>query len=62
MSLASSFYNAFARRNSVFFATIMGSAFVFSIGFNGATNAFWDHWNKGKQWKDIRDKYIEKDE
>jgi len=25
----------------------MTSAFAFGVGFNGGTNAFWDHWNKG---------------
>ncbi|CCA74232.1 hypothetical protein PIIN_08185 [Serendipita indica DSM 11827] len=62
MSLANSFYNTFARRNSVFFPTIILGAFGFGVGFNAATNAFWDNWNRGKQWKDIRHRYIEKDE
>ncbi|KAF8603134.1 ubiquinol-cytochrome C reductase [Ceratobasidium sp. AG-I] len=58
MGLASAFYNAFARRNSVFVATIFGGAFAFSIGFDQATSALWDNRNKGKQWKDIRAKYL----
>lgn len=47
IQLSSAFYNAFARRNSVFVATIFGSAFAFSIGFDQATTAFWDSRNKG---------------
>ncbi|PVF96005.1 ubiquinol-cytochrome C reductase, partial [Serendipita vermifera] len=60
--LARSFYNTIARRNSIFFPTIMAGAFAFGVSFNAATDAFWDHWNRGKQWKDIRHKYIEQDE
>ncbi|KAG9081610.1 hypothetical protein FRC06_005491 [Ceratobasidium sp. 370] len=61
MGLASAFYNAFARRNSVYVSTIFASAFAFSIGFDQATTAFWDNRNKGKQWKDIRSKYVEQE-
>ncbi|KAG8736129.1 hypothetical protein FRC10_009661 [Ceratobasidium sp. 414] len=45
--LASTFYNAFARRNSVYVSTIFAGAFAFSIGFDQATTAFWDNHNKG---------------
>ncbi|KAG8719552.1 hypothetical protein FRC08_002550 [Ceratobasidium sp. 394] len=61
MGLSSAFYNAFARRNSVYVSTIFASAFAFSIGFDLATTAFWDNRNKGKQWKDIRSKYVEQE-
>ncbi|KAJ1310739.1 hypothetical protein OPQ81_009261 [Rhizoctonia solani] len=61
MGLASGFYNVIVRRNSVFATTIFASAFAFSIGFDRATNAFWENHNKGKLWKDIRSKYVEQD-
>ncbi|KAH7330659.1 ubiquinol-cytochrome C reductase [Rhizoctonia solani] len=47
MGLASGFYNVIVRRNSVFATTIFASAFAFSIGFDQATNAFWESHNKG---------------
>ncbi|AFR99064.1 ubiquinol-cytochrome c reductase subunit 9 [Cryptococcus neoformans] len=52
-------YNTFFRRNSVFVATTFITAFTFSMGFDLATTAFWDSHNRGKQWKDIRHKYLE---
>ncbi|EIW61887.1 ubiquinol-cytochrome C reductase UQCRX/QCR9-like protein [Trametes versicolor FP-101664 SS1] len=59
MSLANAFYNTIVRRNSVFVPTIFVGAFAFSIGFDVGITGFWDKWNKGKQWKDLRDKYLE---
>ncbi|KAJ7499161.1 ubiquinol-cytochrome C reductase UQCRX/QCR9-like protein [Mycena latifolia] len=58
MALSTTIYNTFFRRNSVFVATIFTGAFAFGIGFDSGVTAFYDRWNKGKQWKDIRDKYI----
>ncbi|KAI0676950.1 ubiquinol-cytochrome C reductase UQCRX/QCR9-like protein [Trametes maxima] len=59
MSLANAFYNTLVRRNSVYVPTIFAGAFAFSIGFDLGVTQFWDTWNKGKQWKDIRAKYVE---
>ncbi|CAI0649136.1 unnamed protein product [Colletotrichum noveboracense] len=28
-------------------------------GFNGAMNKYWDYLNRGRQWKDIRARYVE---
>ncbi|KAF8164997.1 cytochrome b-c1 complex subunit 9 [Crassisporium funariophilum] len=58
MALANTFYNAFFKRNSVFVGTVFASAFAFGIGFDVGVTKFYDAWNKGKQWKDIRQKYI----
>ncbi|KAL1410374.1 Cytochrome b-c1 complex subunit 9, mitochondrial [Vanrija albida] len=57
--MAGVIYNTLFRRNSVFVPTIFLAAFGFSIGFDLATSAFWDKHNAGKQWKDIRHKYVE---
>nr|CDI56676.1 probable QCR9-ubiquinol--cytochrome-c reductase subunit 9 [Melanopsichium pennsylvanicum 4] len=46
-----------ANVGSIFFG-----AFAFGIGFDLATTAWWDAHNKGKQWKDIRGKYLEDSE
>ncbi|OAX39164.1 ubiquinol-cytochrome C reductase UQCRX/QCR9-like protein [Rhizopogon vinicolor AM-OR11-026] len=61
MALANAFYNTFVKRNSVFVTSIFAGAFAFSVGFDVAVNNFWDRWNQGKQWKDIRAKYIQED-
>ncbi|KAH8830667.1 cytochrome b-c1 complex subunit 9 [Flagelloscypha sp. PMI_526] len=59
MAISSSIYNAFFKRNSVFVGTVFAGAFVFGIGFDLGVTKVWDSWNKGKQWKDIRHKYVE---
>ncbi|WVQ83614.1 hypothetical protein IAT38_005755 [Cryptococcus sp. DSM 104549] len=51
-------YNTFFKRNSTYVATIFLGAFTFSIGYDLATTAFWDNHNRGKQWADIRHKYV----
>ncbi|EIW66633.1 hypothetical protein TREMEDRAFT_34957, partial [Tremella mesenterica DSM 1558] len=55
-------YNTFFRRNSIFVTTVFLGAFGFSMGFDVLTSAWWDAHNRGKQWKDIRDKYVQKEE
>ncbi|KAJ7117367.1 ubiquinol-cytochrome C reductase [Mycena crocata] len=59
MAFSTTLYNAVFRRNSIFAGTIFAGAFVFGIGFDQGVTAFHDYWNKGKQWKDIRHKYVE---
>ncbi|KZW04438.1 ubiquinol-cytochrome C reductase [Exidia glandulosa HHB12029] len=62
MGLADIFYTTVVRRNSVYVTSIFAGAFAFGVGFDIAVTSFWDRWNKGKQWKDIRDRYIQKDD
>ncbi|KIY65444.1 ubiquinol-cytochrome C reductase UQCRX/QCR9-like protein [Cylindrobasidium torrendii FP15055 ss-10] len=57
MSLSNVFYNTIFKRNSTFVPAVFAGAFAWSIGFEIAVTKFHDSWNKGKQWKDIRDKY-----
>lgn len=59
MSVSSFFLNTFVQRNSVFVGTIFASAFALHIGFDTAANNWWDRNNYGKQWKDIRSKYVQ---
>ncbi|KAF8626764.1 hypothetical protein AX15_004697 [Amanita polypyramis BW_CC] len=61
MALASTFYNTVFKRNSVFVTTAFIGAFVFGVGYDLGVIAFWDRWNKGKQWKDIRYKYVQEE-
>jgi len=59
MAIASAFYNTIVKRNSVFVSTIFVGAFAFGVGFDVGITSFWDRWNRGKQWKDIRSKYVQ---
>ncbi|WVQ94744.1 hypothetical protein IAU59_001825 [Kwoniella sp. CBS 9459] len=52
-------YSSIFKRNSAFVASTFVAAFTFSIGYDLATSAWWDYHNRGKQWKDIRSKYIQ---
>ncbi|OBT66670.1 hypothetical protein VE03_03911 [Pseudogymnoascus sp. 23342-1-I1] len=49
----------FVRRNYVFLGTVFAGAFAFEMTFDSVTDSLWDNINKGRQWKDIRAKYIE---
>jgi len=57
MALARSFLGLY-KRNSVFLATIFFGAFGFSVAYTQVTTKWWEYHNKGKLWKDIRDKYV----
>ncbi|KAH9947293.1 ubiquinol-cytochrome C reductase UQCRX/QCR9-like protein [Amylocystis lapponica] len=59
MPLATTFYNTFVKRNSVYVTSIFIGAFAFGVGFDAGITSFYDRWNQGKQWKDIRAKYIQ---
>ncbi|BGP29930.1 Cytochrome b-c1 complex subunit 9, mitochondrial [Rhodotorula toruloides] len=68
MPFATSVANLFAR-NSVFVGTVftgksvhLSGAFAFGIVYDKVTSAWWDAHNAGKQWKDIRHKYVEQEE
>jgi len=52
-------YNFLVRRNWVFVGVVFASAFAFEIGFDRTSDKIWDSINKGRQWKDIRSKYVE---
>ncbi|KAF8529216.1 cytochrome b-c1 complex subunit 9, partial [Hysterangium stoloniferum] len=58
---ATSFYNTIVKRNSVYVTSILLGAYAFGVGFDIGVESFWDKWNRGKQWKDIRQKYITED-
>ncbi|KAL2916144.1 Cytochrome b-c1 complex subunit 9 [Polyrhizophydium stewartii] len=51
-------YNVFFRRSSSYLATIFATAFVAEIAIDGFSDRLWDAANRGRQWKDIREKYI----
>ncbi|KAF8897313.1 ubiquinol-cytochrome C reductase UQCRX/QCR9-like protein [Infundibulicybe gibba] len=62
MALSTTIYNTFFKRNSIYVTSIFAGAFAFGIGFDMGVTSFYDRWNQGKQWKDIRDKYVEASE
>lgn len=61
MALANTIYNTVFKRNSVFVASTFVGAFAFGIGYDQGVTALWDWWNKGKQWKDIRHRYVQEE-
>lgn len=44
---ATTFYNVFVKRNSVYVATIFASAFVFDMTFETVIDGVWDKLNQG---------------
>jgi len=52
-------YNVFFRRNFTMLGVVFGGAFAFELTYNSITNKVFDGINRGRQWKDIRHKYVE---
>ncbi|KAJ0162715.1 hypothetical protein CTA2_4102 [Colletotrichum tanaceti] len=59
MAAARPFYSAIFKNNFTMLGFVFATGFAFELGFNGAMNKYWDHLNRGRQWKDIRHKYAE---
>ncbi|KAG7104136.1 Cytochrome b-c1 complex subunit 9 like protein [Verticillium longisporum] len=57
--LTKSLYTAFFKQNFAMLGFVFGAGFAFEMGFNSLTNKYWDHLNRGRQWKDIRGRYAE---
>ncbi|KAF2834991.1 ubiquinol-cytochrome C reductase, partial [Patellaria atrata CBS 101060] len=55
-------HSAFMRRNTVFLGTVFVSAFAFQMAFDTGVERIWDSLNRGRQWKDIKHKYMEQAE
>ncbi|KAL2131571.1 hypothetical protein VTI74DRAFT_4895 [Chaetomium olivicolor] len=47
------------RRNYTMLAVVFAGAFAFEMGYDNMMNKIWDNHNRGRQWKDIRHKYVE---
>ncbi|KAK6519357.1 hypothetical protein TWF281_003191 [Arthrobotrys megalospora] len=62
MTLTSSIYNTILRKNWVFVGVIFGAAFGADIALDVYAQRFWDWKNQGRQWKDIRQKYIQSED
>ncbi|KAK5663673.1 hypothetical protein OQA88_4104 [Cercophora sp. LCS_1] len=59
MALANSI---FFRKNYAMVGSVFAAGFAFEIFFNGRMDKVWDNYNRGRQWKDIRSRYVEAEE
>ncbi|KAF8852522.1 ubiquinol-cytochrome C reductase, partial [Acephala macrosclerotiorum] len=55
-------YSFLVRRNYMFLGVIFAGAFGFEMAFDTISDRIWDNLNKGRQWKDIRAKYIQSED
>ncbi|KAK5058756.1 hypothetical protein LTR84_011020 [Exophiala bonariae] len=55
---SSGIFNAIFRRNAAFLTTVFVGAFAFEMAFDTTTDAIWNSLNKGRQWKDIKHRYM----
>ncbi|KAL5120872.1 qcr9 subunit 9 of the ubiquinol cytochrome-c reductase complex [Pleosporales sp. CAS-2024a] len=56
---AGTVYNALIRSNSTMLLTVFGAAFGMQLAFDTGSDKMWNSINKGRQWKDIKQKYME---
>ncbi|KAF1967520.1 putative ubiquinol-cytochrome C reductase complex, subunit X [Bimuria novae-zelandiae CBS 107.79] len=61
-SFTSFLYNSIFRRNTTMLATVFAGAFAMQLAFDTGSDRVWDSINRGRQWKDIKYKYIQKAE
>ncbi|KAI0446804.1 cytochrome b-c1 complex subunit 9 [Xylaria telfairii] len=61
MAAARPLYNAFFRNNFQMLGVVFASAFAFEMAYDTGMNKVWDNLNKGRQWKDIRSRYVEEE-
>ncbi|CAI7653338.1 hypothetical protein PEX1_089970 [Penicillium expansum] len=55
-------FRTFIRKNTVLLTTAFAGAFAFELAFDITSNKVWDSWNQGRQWKDIKHRYMVKEE
>ncbi|KAF2083418.1 ubiquinol-cytochrome C reductase [Saccharata proteae CBS 121410] len=60
--ISSTIYNTILRSNAVFIGTVFIGAFGTQLAFDSTSEKIWDSLNKGRQWKDIKHKYMEKED
>ncbi|KAF2268627.1 hypothetical protein CC78DRAFT_455201 [Lojkania enalia] len=51
--------STFLRSNYVMLGTVFGAAFGMQLAFDTGSDKIWDSINKGRQWKDIKYRYVE---
>ncbi|KAK3354966.1 ubiquinol-cytochrome C reductase [Neurospora tetraspora] len=50
------------RNNTAFIGAVFVGAFAFELAYDNGMDKVWDKINKGRQWKDIRHKYVQDEE
>ncbi|KAK4220220.1 Ubiquinol-cytochrome C reductase, UQCRX/QCR9 like domain containing protein [Rhypophila sp. PSN 637] len=55
-------YNALFKKNYVMLGVVFAGAFGWEMFYDTTMNKVWDYNNRGRQWKDIRHKYVEASE
>ncbi|TKA83256.1 hypothetical protein B0A55_00788 [Friedmanniomyces simplex] len=55
-------YSTVIRRNFGFLGVIFLGAFATEIAFETTANSIWNSINRGRQWRDIKHRYMEQDE
>ncbi|KAL2679873.1 ubiquinol-cytochrome C reductase [Phyllosticta citricarpa] len=50
------------KRNYIFVSTVFVGAFGLQLAFDTASDSLWNNINKGRQWKDIKHQYLEKED
>ncbi|KAH7355584.1 ubiquinol-cytochrome c reductase complex 7.3 kda protein-like protein [Pyrenochaeta sp. MPI-SDFR-AT-0127] len=58
----STVYNAVLRSNTTMLFTVFGAAFGMQLAFDTSSDRIWDSVNRGRQWKDIKQRYLEQAE
>ncbi|OSS49236.1 hypothetical protein B5807_05298 [Epicoccum nigrum] len=56
---ANTVYNTVIRSNITLLGTVFAAAFGMQLAFDTGSDRVWDSMNRGRQWKDIKQRYIE---
>ncbi|CAA9957033.1 hypothetical protein PTNB73_04082 [Pyrenophora teres f. teres] len=51
--------SAVLRSNTTMLFTVFGAAFGMQLAFDTGSDKIWDNLNRGRQWKDIKQRYME---
>ncbi|EUC32039.1 hypothetical protein COCMIDRAFT_79657, partial [Bipolaris oryzae ATCC 44560] len=51
--------SAVLRSNTTMLFTVFGAAFGLQLAFDTSSDKIWDRVNRGRQWKDIKHRYME---
>ncbi|OAL01361.1 ubiquinol-cytochrome c reductase complex 7.3 kda protein-like protein [Phaeosphaeriaceae sp. SRC1lsM3a] len=55
-------YNAVLRSNTTMLFTVFGAAFGMQLAYDTGSEKIWNSINKGRQWKDIKHRFMEQPE
>ncbi|KAK2610597.1 hypothetical protein N8I77_004014 [Diaporthe amygdali] len=47
------------RSNYAMLGAVFAGAFGFQMAYDVTTTRMWDNMNRGRQWKDVKQKYLE---